>query len=140
MENTIFRKKTIDRISSPEQLTDYLKVTNPSIWIILSAVILIIIGFLAWASVGTLKTTVASKAVVVDKKASIVPLVTNDNHEIEAGMKVEIAGSEYIISSVEMDEFGRQTACVPVDLSDGKYNSEIVVEEIHPISFLFEGR
>lgn len=28
-KQTVFRKKTMDRISSPEQLTDYLRVTNP---------------------------------------------------------------------------------------------------------------
>ena len=30
---TLFRQKTLDRISSPEQLTDYLRITNPGIWI-----------------------------------------------------------------------------------------------------------
>ena len=38
---TVFRKKTLDRIASPEQLTDYLRVTNPGIWVILVAVILV---------------------------------------------------------------------------------------------------
>ena len=31
MKTSVFRKKTLDRISSPEQLTDYLHVTNPGI-------------------------------------------------------------------------------------------------------------
>ena len=31
---TVFRKKTLERISSPDQLTDYLCVTNPGIWVI----------------------------------------------------------------------------------------------------------
>ncbi|HAG12584.1 MAG TPA: NHLP bacteriocin system secretion protein, partial [Ruminococcus sp.] len=34
----VFRKKSLDRISSPEQLTDYLRVTNPGIWVVLAAV------------------------------------------------------------------------------------------------------
>ncbi len=33
-EQSLFRKETMDRISSPEDLTDYLKVTNPGIWAI----------------------------------------------------------------------------------------------------------
>ena len=36
-QSTVFRKKTLDRISSPEQLTDYLRVTNPGIWVALVA-------------------------------------------------------------------------------------------------------
>ena len=47
---TVFRKKTLDRIASPEQLTDYLRVTNPGIWVILVAVILLLAGVFAWSS------------------------------------------------------------------------------------------
>ena len=36
---TIFRKETLERVSSPEQLSDYLRVTNPGIWIVLAAVV-----------------------------------------------------------------------------------------------------
>lgn len=44
---TVFRKKTLERISSPDQLTDYLCVTNPGIWVILVAVILLLAGVFA---------------------------------------------------------------------------------------------
>jgi hypothetical protein len=40
----LFRKKSIERISSPEQLNDYLRVTSPSTWIILIAVIVLRTG------------------------------------------------------------------------------------------------
>jgi hypothetical protein len=52
----LFRKKALDRISSPDQLTDYLRVTSPGIWLVLQAVIIILCGFAVWATVGTLKT------------------------------------------------------------------------------------
>ena len=41
----------MERISSPEQLTDYLRVTNLGIWAVLTAVILILVGIIAWAAV-----------------------------------------------------------------------------------------
>ena len=34
MSDQIFRKKSLDRISSPEQLNDYIRVANPGIWMI----------------------------------------------------------------------------------------------------------
>ena len=43
MENQIFRKKSMDKISSPEQLNDYVRVSNPGIWMILFAVIILLI-------------------------------------------------------------------------------------------------
>ena len=41
-EPTVFRKKALERMSSPEQLTDYLCVTNPGIRVLLAAVILLL--------------------------------------------------------------------------------------------------
>ena len=46
VRKSLFRKETLDRISSPEQLTDYLRVTNPGIWVVLAAVILLLAGIL----------------------------------------------------------------------------------------------
>ena len=34
------------RMSSPEQLNDYLKVTSPKIWVLLVAVVLLVAGLL----------------------------------------------------------------------------------------------
>ena len=44
MENKLFREKSIKRISSPEQLNDYLHVTNPGIWALLICVIVLLAG------------------------------------------------------------------------------------------------
>ena len=57
----IFRQKTLDRISSPEQLTDYLHVTNVGVWVVFSVIILLLAAFFVWASLGKLETTVTSE-------------------------------------------------------------------------------
>ena len=41
MEN-LFRKKSLDRISSPEELHDYLRVTSPSLWMVLAAIMVLL--------------------------------------------------------------------------------------------------
>lgn len=51
---TIFRQKSIDRISSPEQLHDYIKVSSPSAWVVLTAIIVLLIGVLVWGMFGTI--------------------------------------------------------------------------------------
>jgi hypothetical protein len=129
----------MDRISSPEQLSDYLRVTNPGIWCVLSAVILLLAGIIVWASVGVLETSVDAKAVVLSEKAEII-ITGAESSEIKSGMKLRIASNEYIISETGTDEYGRSVASAAVSLPDGSYEAEIVVEEIHPISFLFESR
>ena len=50
MEESLFRKNSVEHISSPEQLNDYLRVTSPAIWVVLIAVIILLAGVLIWAS------------------------------------------------------------------------------------------
>ena len=49
---SIFREKSISRVSSPEQLNDYIRVTTPSVWIVLLAIVLLLVGMLAWTVLG----------------------------------------------------------------------------------------
>ena len=59
---TLFRKKAMARISSPEDLTSYLRVTSPGMWIILAAVIVLLAGLFAWSAVGTLRSSLPVRA------------------------------------------------------------------------------
>ena len=134
---SVFRKKTLDRISSPEQLTDYLCVTNPGIWVVLAAVILLLAGLFAWSMTGTLETTAEVKVVVADKTAEIIPL---GSETLADGMPLRVAGQEFMIAFVRTDEYGRQVGTAQADLPDGTYDGTVVVNETHPIRFLTESR
>jgi hypothetical protein len=57
---SIFRKKSLERVTSPEQLNDYIKVTTPSVWIILAATLILIIGTLVWAVFGKIRVNTES--------------------------------------------------------------------------------
>ena len=62
---SIFRQKSIDRISSPEQLHDYIKVSSPGAWLVLLAIIIFLVGALVWAVKGsiTINTNTGSKVI-----------------------------------------------------------------------------
>lgn len=49
----VFRKKSLKKISEPEDLHDYIRVTTPSVWIALIAVVLVLAGILGWMIFGT---------------------------------------------------------------------------------------
>ena len=53
--NPIFREKTLERVSSPEELNDYIRVTTPSVWLVLLALVLLLIGMLTWSVFGTME-------------------------------------------------------------------------------------
>lgn len=44
MNEQVFRKKSVDRVSSPEQLNEYIRVSNPGVWMILAAIIVLLVG------------------------------------------------------------------------------------------------
>ena len=50
---SIFREKSIQRVSSPEELNDYIRVTTPSVWIVLISLVVLLVGVLAWSIFGT---------------------------------------------------------------------------------------
>ena len=136
-KKTVFRQKTIDRISSSEQLTDYLRVTNPEIWVILAAVILLLAGVFAWSMVGTLETTAEVKVIVEDHTAQVIGLGAETMKE---GMPLRVGGQSFFLASAGTDEFGRSVGAAEVNLPDGAYDGTVVTETVHPISFLLESR
>ena len=138
-EATLFRKQTIDRISSPEQLTDYLKVTNPGIWIVLLAVIVLLTGLLVWSASGRLETRVPASMTVQAGEAEIIA-AGQGAVELKEGMTVQAGGDEYIIRSVRKEPSGRTVAHTEAALPDGTYEVSVITESIRPIDFLFRSR
>ena len=62
-QQTLFRKKSMDRVSSPEQLNEYIRVANPSIWVVMAAIIILLVGICVWGVMGRLDTTLPVAAV-----------------------------------------------------------------------------
>ena len=137
MDEQIFRKKSLDRISSPEQLDDYLKVSTPNLWLVLCAVIVLLFGILTWASVDYLETSISAVGTIENKEAEIV-LTGNDAERIQSGMQVRVGTYDTVIDFIQYDELGRAIAICAADVPNGSYKVEIVLERIHPISFLFK--
>ncbi len=44
------------KITSPEQLNSYIRVTSPGAWIVLASVLVFLAGFFVWIFFGELKT------------------------------------------------------------------------------------
>ncbi len=133
--NQLFRQQVLDQMSSPEELNDYLKVTNPGVWAVLAAIILLLLGLLAWACVGTLQTKADAK-VIIKKDAAAV--VVPDPYTVNEGMRVTVESQEYPITSTFVDEYGRTVGMANMALPDGTYEGTVVVEETHAIDFLLQ--
>ena len=125
------------KITSPEQLTDYLRVTNPATWVLLSAAILLVLSLIVWASIGTIESSTEALANVEGGTAYLTPYGVQD---VEKGMIAVIAEQEYAITDVETDDMGRPVGLAAVPLSDGEYEARIITERLKPVTFLTESR
>ena len=156
MANSIFRKKSMERVSSPEQLNDYIRVTSPGIWLVLAAVIALLIGFVVWAVVGKLESKVSAAA--VSSEGTVVCYVRDSEiANVAEGKTVRINGNEYSVASVSVEPIAVDESFTPYtlriggltvgewvyvvtvngDLAAGVYEASIVTDSISPISFLF---
>ncbi len=156
MENNLFRQKSIDRISSPEALHDYMRVTSPRLWMILAAIMILLAGFIVFACTCNMENTMNIRVKVetfeatadeggVPEKVTLVSakLPMDQIDVVKTGMKIRLAKAEgkvyWISTSAEEDVidvfFDMEYDYVPLD--DGEYDAELVLESTTPISFLW---
>ena len=65
MDNSIFRKVSLERLSSPEQLDQLLRVTSPKNWLALVAAWSVLLVIAIWGYTGTITTKAAGQGVIV---------------------------------------------------------------------------
>lgn len=158
MGKTIFRSSSLERISSPEQLNDYMRVSNPRIWIVLAAAAVLLVSFLIWGIFGELPTTVSASGIVKDGvavcyvprdaagdisvgdlavvnkiayKVSDIGSVPLSKAEVDAD-----CGSDYVRSMLKLEEWNVKITIEATDAADGFAEIIITTEYISPISFL----
>lgn len=136
MEETLFRQKSLDKVKSPDHLSEYIKVVNPSIWLLLASVLALLLGLCCWGIFGSLQTVVHTQAQCAD--GEVVCLLTQEEgSRVKPGMSVSVEGTAGTVGEVRSQADG--SVCyltLEEPLPDGRYDAEITVESIHPISFL----
>ncbi len=104
-ESSLFRKSSLERVSSPDKLNEYIKVTNPSLVVILIAMFSILVAGIIWIFCGTVPKTVNLTGAIAEnydnqiRVYSYVPIGTS--RRLHEGMEVQIS-PEY----AEREEFG----------------------------------
>lgn len=156
MNDKIFRKKSVDRMLSPEQLNDYIKVTNPGVWMVLAAIVILLVGVCVWGVFGILETKLSVAAVSRDGQTIL--YVKEDNvASVKENMSVYIGDETYKVTSIsaqavtvteEISEYARHTGelsigewvyVVQIDgsMPDGVYKAQIVTDSVSPLYFVF---
>ena len=154
----LFRKESVDHIASPEELHDYMHVTNPRLWMLLSAVAILLVGFIVLACFVKMENKVPVKIKIETleypetheiEQVTTAELPGSYKNILERGMEVRLGeekGKIGGIFDVFVEGYDTEEDGIVVDvymdkeflpLPDGTYDGEIVVETSTPISFLW---
>ena len=137
MEKKLFREKSIERISSPEQLNDYLHVTNPGIWILLLCVIVLLAGVFIWASQASIESFITSTGKVESGVLTVKLANVPSDIKIETGMVMTVGDKQTSVTFVGQDDGDTPIAGGNVDLPDGTYETRIRYNQLQILSLLF---
>ena len=140
------RERKRRRISSPEELHDYMHVTGPGLWIMLAVIIGLLAALIILASTVTMENVMdvqmhASAEGAAARPPELTCTLTDGRKDlVKTGMKVRVAGQEGTVSMIMEDEeavlvvaaLDRENA----RLKEGTYDAKIVLESTSPVSFL----
>ena len=135
-KENLYRKQSMDRIQSPEQLNDYLHITKPSVWLVLAAVLLLLIGFFIWSSFNYIDSVAYGNAKVEQGRMTIRFEDEERAEQITPGMQVEVGDTVSQIRSLGKDELGTFAVADAV-LTDGEYEAVVRYEHIQILKLLF---
>lgn len=124
------------RITSPDQLNDYLKVTNPKIWVLLAAVVLLIVGLLLWSSFTTIESYATGTARAIGGELSITFDDTNKANKIQPGMEMQVGDVRTEVLTVGTNETGNTVASAHANIPDGSYDVRVGYATTQVISML----
>lgn len=158
MNDKLFRKSSLDKVTGPEQLDDYIRVASPRLWVMLGAVVLLLAAVLVWSVTGALPTTLSLSG-VGDGEKVVCYLPPEEAETLSPGMTAKAGSAEGTVSEVGnlplsraevvaalqsdylSENLGLSDWNVPVMLSvsgapEGLCPVTVTVDAVRPISFI----
>jgi len=99
-ERTIYREKSLERLSSPEQLDQLMQIIKPKSWLPLLSLGLVASSALLWSIYGSIPVTVEGKGVLVyprrvmqvesESSGQLISLMVSEGDVVEAGQIIAI--------------------------------------------------
>ena len=106
-ERSIFNKKATEKLRSPDDLDKYVRVTNPSVWVLLAACAALLAALLAWGIFGTVATSVSSTGVCGFGNTMCL-LSAEDTARVHVGDAANVGGESMKVSSISATPASRE--------------------------------
>jgi hypothetical protein len=154
---SLFRNKSLEQFTAPEQLNDYIRVSRPSVFLIMLAIISFLVGLIIWGYYGTIESHIDMQAYCDAEIVTGYVDVTNGTDQITSKSQLLIGETRYkirtvsntnaareILSPEQLARYGISENALVIGivadgegLPDGMYDARIIVAEIRPIDLIF---
>lgn len=135
IESNIFNKKATEKLRSPDDLDKFVRVTNPSVWVILAAFVALLVGLLAWGVFGSVTTSVTATGVVVNDEAMCF-ISMDQAAKVDEGDDANVGGERMTVSKVAAVPLSRNEAG---KFLPGDYLASSLVKDDWSYQVVFEG-
>ena len=110
MQDRLFRKSALERLTSPERLDTLMQVTQPRGWFAFSIILIMLIVFGVWAFAAKIDETVAAEGELLHRDGelyTVVYVLAGDAQAIEPGMEAQVT-----LVTISAQEYGYLTGTV----------------------------
>lgn len=92
MEKQLFRKIALERLSSPEQLDQLMRVTTPRGWLALIALGSVLFVVIVWSMIGSIPTKITGRGILI-KSGGILDIVSLGDGQV---IELKVKNGEYV--------------------------------------------
>lgn len=137
MREEIFRKTSLDKVKSPENLDDYIRVSNPGVWLLLVSIIILLAGAFVWGIFGRIDSTAPAEIYAEGGKV-VCFAADEDISSVHEGMTVRFEGYEAVITEIGKKEAAGYVCSLQSNqtIPDGYYEGRIIIKSIRPVFFI----
>lgn len=152
MEEQLFRKESLKKRTSPEDLNKTINITKPSVWFFSLAVLLFLVGLLAWGTKTTITTSmpvlVSNQTVFLEESniGLVQPgseVIIGENSAFVTKVPSEPECAEDVLTKYQMHVLGLGSDdwvyCLTIDPAapDDVKQAELITESVRPMSFFW---
>ncbi len=135
-ETELYTQRSMESLSSPDQLKKYLKVTGTPVWIVLIAILVMLVGLFGWSAFATLTSYTTAEGIVKDGAMTVVLQEDMVPKGTDSEMTCRIGDVQTVLSISGTDAQGNRIAVGKTDLPEGTYDVRVGYRQIKAIELL----
>ena len=129
MDSKVFRKVSLERMSSPEQLDQMMQVTTPKGWVVLLALIILVVFAIFWGIFGSISTKVTGMGILI-KRGGVFNIGT-DSHGQVRDLKFAVGETVHkgdLVAIVDQPDLSDQLVAAEIELQELNVQEKLLTD------------